>query len=91
MRKLENRNLVEAAVRKTVHENGINIHILEVLPEHVHLMVTLPRGMLDEDALGRLKGRSAYLIFRNKPKASLPEGPLLEPGLLCDHRGIARL
>jgi len=67
MRKLENRNLVEATIRKAAHEAGIKIHIIEVLPDHVHLLVTLPRGMTDEDALRRLKGRSAYLIFRNKP------------------------
>ena len=67
MRKLENRNLVEATIRKAAHEAGIKIHIIEVLPDHMHLLVTLPRGMTDEDALRRLKGRSAYLIFRNKP------------------------
>lgn len=76
MRKEENQNMVGAAIRKAACEAGIKVCQLEVIPDHVHALVTLPRGMTDSEALRRLKGRSAYLIFRHKPNFRLryPKG-----------------
>ena len=76
MQKLENKNLVQAAIRKAACEHNIKIHILSVMPEHVHLLATLPHGMTDSKAFNLLKGRSAYLIFKNKEKTRLryPQG-----------------
>ncbi len=71
MRKLSNKNLVEATIRKAAHEHKIKVHELTVLPEHVHMLATFPNGMSDSKALQLLKGRSAYLIFRNKEKYRL--------------------
>ena len=82
MRKLENKNLAESAIRKAAHENRIVIHEIAVMPEHVHLLVSLPNGMTDSKALALLKGRSAYLIFRNKEKTRLryPRGHFWSSG-----------
>jgi putative transposase len=66
MRKLENKNLVAAAIRKAASEHGIAVHELFVMPDHVHLLVVLPHGMTESEAFRVLKGRSAYLIFRHK-------------------------
>ena len=66
MRRLEIKNLVQAAIRKAASEHGIVFRILKVLPEHAHMIATLPNGMTDSKALGLLKGRSSYLIFRNR-------------------------
>ena len=66
MRKLENKNLVAAAVRKAATEHCITLLELNVQPDHVHLLAMLPRGMTDSEAFHILKGRSAYLIFRHK-------------------------
>jgi putative transposase len=76
MRKFENKNLVEAAIRKSCFENKVKIHELSVMPEHVHILVSLPHNLTDSKALQLLKGRSAYLIFRNKDKLRLryPQG-----------------
>ena len=76
MSKEEIKNLVEATIRKAAHEHEIEIHIIQVMPDHVHLLVSLPRGMLDSKALMLLKGRSAYLIFRNREHVRLryPQG-----------------
>jgi putative transposase len=76
MKKYGNNNLVKAAILKTCNEYNIKVHILEVLPEHVHMLISLPKGMGTEKAFHRLKGRSAFLIFRNKPKFRLryPQG-----------------
>ncbi len=82
MRKLENKNLVEAAIRKAANEHNIKIHHISVLPDHLHLLATLPKGMTDSKAFQLLKGRSAYLIFRNKEKTRLryPKGHFWSPG-----------
>jgi putative transposase len=82
MRKLENKNLVEAAIRKAAHEHRITIHYLVAMPDHVHALVTLPHGMNDSDAFQVLKGRSAYILFRVKNKFRLryPKGHFWSPG-----------
>ena len=82
MRKFGHKNLVEAAIRKAAHEHNIKIHELQVMPDHVHLLAVLPSGMTDSEAFRVLKGRSAYLIFKNKPKDRLryPRGHFWSPG-----------
>ena len=76
MRKLENKKLVEAAIRKAAFEHRIRIHFISVMPDHVHLLATLPHRMTDSRAFQLLKGRSAYLIFKHKEKFRLryPQG-----------------
>ena len=82
MRKLENKNLVEAAIRKAAHEHRIKIHSLAVLPDHVHSLATLPHGMTDSKALQLLKRRSAYILFHVKEHFRLryPQGHFWSPG-----------
>ena len=41
------------------------------MPDHVHMLVTLPKGMLEEDAFRLIKGGSANTYFKNHPKALL--------------------
>ena len=81
MRQLGNKSLVVAAIRKAAAEHKIVIRELEVMPEHVHALVSLPNGMTDSRALQLLKGRSAYLIFRNKGNMRLryPKGHFWSP------------
>ena len=73
---MELKNLVEACVRKAAHEYGIKIHILKAMPNHIHMVATLPHNMTDSKARMLLKGRSAYLIFRNREHVRLryPQG-----------------
>ena len=71
MRRLEIKNLVTAAIRKSAHKHGIVFRVLTVLPEHVHALATLPNGMTDSRALQLLKGLSSYLIFRNREHVAL--------------------
>ena len=82
MQKLENKNIVAAAIRKAAHEHGIIIHFLAVMPDHVHVLATLPHGMTDSGAFQILKGRSAYIIFSVKEKFRLryPQGHFWSPG-----------
>ncbi len=71
MRKLEIKNLVIAAIRKAASEHRIKIHILKALPDHIHMLSTLPNNMTDSEARRLLKGRSAYLIFKNRENIRL--------------------
>ena len=82
MRKLANKNLVEAAIRKAASEHNIIMHYFAVMPDHVHALVTLPHGMTDSKAFNLLKGRSAYILFRVKEKFRLryPKGHFWSPG-----------
>ena len=66
MKRLEIKNLVDACIRKAASEHSIKIQILKVLPDHVHLVATLPHNITDSKARRLLKGRSSFLIFRNR-------------------------
>ena len=50
--------------------------------DHVHMLVTLPKGMSDETAFQRIKGGSANSFFKNNSKARLryPRGNLWSSG-----------
>src|SRR3989344_639168 len=80
--KLTYKNLCEAAIRRAASHHNIKIRIISVMPDHVHTLVTLPKGMSDEEALQLLKGGSAYSFFKNHPKARLrcPRGHLWSRG-----------
>ena len=80
--KFEYKNLCEACIRKAASRHKIKIHIIRVMPDHIHTLVTLPKGMDDEIAFQRLKGGSAYSFFKNHPKARLryPQGHLWSRG-----------
>ena len=80
--KLEYKNLAEACIRKTASKHNIKIHFISVMPDHLHMLVTLPKGMVDEKAMQILKGGSAYKFFKNHPKARLryPKGHLWSRG-----------
>jgi len=80
--KFKYKNLCEAGIRKAATKHGIKIHIINVMPDHLHILATLPRGMSDEKALQTPKGGSAYSFFKNHPKARLryPQGHLWSRG-----------
>ena len=85
MGKPDLKNLVSATIRKSAREHRIKIHILKVLPDHVHLLVTLPNQMLDSKAAMLLKGRSAFLVFRNREHVRFryPKGHFWAPSYMA--------
>ena len=80
--KFKYKNLMEACIRKSARTHGIKIEIIRVMPEHVHMLVTLPMLMGDSKAFHVLKGGSAYYFFKHHPKARLryPRGHLWSKG-----------
>jgi len=41
------------------------------MPEHVHMLITLPHYVIDSKALMLLKGGSAFLFFKYYPKSKI--------------------
>src|SRR3989344_1112471 len=76
------KNLCEASIRRSAARHSIQIHVINVMPDHIHTLVTLPKGKSDETALQLLKGGSAYTFFKNHPRARLryPQGHLWSRG-----------
>ena len=71
MSKFENRNIVAACVRQAAFRHGMKIIVLSVLPDHIHMVVSLPKGMTDIDAAKLLKGGSSRKLFQVKEKYAL--------------------
>ena len=82
MKRYDIKNFVSACIRKSANEYGITIHILKVMPDHIHILVSLPNAMTDSKARRLLKGRSAYLIFHHKGNLRLryPKGHFWSAG-----------
>ena len=80
--KFEYKSLCEASIRKAAFKHDIKLRIINVMPNHVHMIASFPRGMSDSEAMKILKGFSAYLFFKNHPKARLryPQGHLWSRG-----------
>lgn len=80
--KFKQKNLMEACIRNVAFNHKIKIHIIRVLPNHIHMMVTLPHNITDSKALMLLKGGSAYKFFKNheKSRLRLPQGHLWSAG-----------
>ena len=80
--KFKQSHIIEACIRRVSTNHGIAIHTLSVMPDHVHMLVTLPHNITESKALQLLKGGSAYLFFRNheKSRLRLPYGHLWSAG-----------
>ena len=80
--KFMQQHLVEACIRKVAHTHNIQIHLISVMPDHVHMLVTLPHNITDSKALMLLKGGSAYHFFKHHEKSRLryPQGHLWSAG-----------
>ena len=75
-------NLMVACLRWSANRHRIAIHELFVMPEHVHMLVSLPHNLTNSKALMLLKGASAFKFFKNHPKSRLrlPKGHLWSAG-----------
>ena len=82
MRSMHVRNIVKECIEHSAKEYGIILHPLAVEIDHVHAFASLPMDMSPSEALGKLKGRSAYLIFRILPnfRFRYPKGHFWSPG-----------
>lgn len=64
MRKEKLKVFCRVAIEEACKRHKIEIEIIKVMPEHVHLIANLPRTMSDSRAMHLIKGLSSYLLFR---------------------------
>jgi len=85
--------MVSACIRRAASENKIKIIELEVMPEHIHIVASLPGTLSPSKAMQFLKGRSSYLFFRNHEKARLrySKGHLWSRGKFWSSLGFIQL
>lgn len=63
--------LVERSLRATCAEVGVTVHAIGVMPDHVHVAVSVPTAVNIGGLVDRLKAASSYLL--NRPTDDLPE------------------
>jgi len=71
MQKEENRQIAKACIRQSAQRHGIKLLALDVMPEHVHSVAQLPKGIDEEKAAQLLKGGSARKLSQIKEKFAL--------------------
>ena len=91
--KEEQRNLMNACIRRAASMHEIKILELNVQPDHVHCVVGIKLSMSHTYALQILKGVSARLFFKNNPRARLryPNGHLWSPGKFASSLGFIQI
>lgn len=52
------------AIEEACKKHGIKIEVINVQPDHAHLIVDCPRTMCDAKMIQIIKGLSSYLLFR---------------------------
>ena len=55
---------IRRSIRVTCEEHGAPIHAIGVMPDHIHLAVSVPPRIALSDFLHALKGSSSHLINR---------------------------
>ena len=49
-------------------DNDIMIEKMEVMPDHVHVLISFPPSKAPTSAIKALKGRSAFIFLRRHPE-----------------------
>jgi REP element-mobilizing transposase RayT len=77
------------AIEEACKKHKIEILIIKVLDEHVHLIADCPRTLSDAQLMQIIKGLSAYILFRICPELRLryPRGTFWNKGYFCNGCG----
>jgi putative transposase len=75
----------KVAIEEACKRHKIEIIIVKVMPEHVHMIVDCPRTMTDAKLIQIIKGLSSYLLFRICPnlRKRYPRGHFWNAGYFC--------
>ncbi len=89
MQKERIETLCRISIQEACKRHKIEIVILEVLKEHVHIIVDCPRTMSVAMLMQIIKGLSAYLLFRICPnlRKRYPQGHFWSEGYFCEGCG----
>src|SRR3989344_8234470 len=85
MRKDKIEVFCKVAIEEACKKHGIEIVILKVVVNHVHMIVNCPRTMADTKLMQIIKGLSSYLLFRMCPNLykRYPRGNFWHAGYFC--------
>lgn len=61
-------NEMKAILQSEANAHDIEIENYEVMPDHVHLLVSIPPRLSISNVIRILKGRSAYLFLQQHPE-----------------------
>ena len=89
MQKEKIENFCRISIQEACKRHHIEIVIIEVLKEHVHIIVDCPRTMSVAMLMQIIKGLSAYLLFRICPdlRKRYPRGHFWSEGYFCEGCG----
>jgi putative transposase len=79
------------AIEEACKRHKIEIEIIKVMPEHVHMIVEIPRTICDAEAIQIIKGLSSYLLFRicEHLRKIFPKGHFWNEGYFCEGVGTS--
>jgi putative transposase len=69
----EARDVVEAVIRNKLKELGCVFQGIYVMPDHVHLAVSIPPKMAVSDVVADVKAVSSYLVKKRIPEMAAAE------------------
>lgn len=89
MRKEKIKIFCRVAIEEACKKHKIELVIIKVLDEHVHLIVDCPRVLSDAKLMQIIKGLSAYLLFRICPelRKRYSRGSFWNKGYFCQGCG----
>lgn len=89
MRKEKIKVFCKVAIEEACKKHKIELVIIKILDEHVHLIVDCPRVLSDAQLIQIIKGLSAYILFRICPELRLryPKGNFWNKGYFCQGCG----
>jgi putative transposase len=85
MRQDRLRTFCKVAIEESCKRHKIEIVIVKVLEEHVHMIVDCPRTVSDAFLMQIVKGLSSYILFRLCPdfRKRYPRGEFWNDGYFC--------
>ena len=60
-------NEMKEILWQVAEDNEIVIEEMEVMPDHVHVLISFPPSKASTSAIKALKGRSAFIFLRRHP------------------------
>ena len=89
MRKTRIKTYCKVAIEEACKKHKIEVVIIKVLEEHVHLIADCPRTISDAKLMQIIKGLSAYILFRLCPelRKRYPRGHFWNKGYFCQGCG----
>lgn len=61
-------NEMKTILQQVADDNDIIIEKMEVMPDHVHALISFPPSKAPTSAIKALKGRSAFIFLQNHPE-----------------------